>query len=184
MTKKTHFLGRIVFSTTILLTAMWLPLTALALAPSEIGDLPHDEISRTNTCEFDEGVVGFGEPDLSNMALRNAMLSPRVPEILERQTYIGFAETDPAGQQSIEYKATLQATNNRAIQVTSIRNLQANEGFAELDPAALIHATDKQIVKRPFVGCARESSNSIAHGFPGFLSLTERGNRNEFEISN
>ena len=155
MNTKENFSRRKVLTMSVLVIALWLPLTTFAQDFPEAGDFAQGTSTRSDNCDRSllqdsdnrvrEERTGFAETDPAGQQSRDAATFLPAPSHRVQQTYVGFSETDPAGQQSRDALMFLLATNHRVQKVYA--------GFSETDPAANIQRPGEEIYKRAFLVC-------------------------------
>lgn len=188
---------QVVLTISVLLTAMWLPLTTFAQDFQKDGDLAKNAITSADGCAHCQAMhdlqdlqdcqhshdslillqgsnyrafedrVGFGETDPADQQSLDTLTVPQTSNNRTEQVYVGFAETDPAYQRS-QGDVTILQTSNNWVQ-------QSDVGFGETDPAANLYRSGEEINKRIYVNCHDENGRSVVHGAPRFSNLTEEG---------
>jgi hypothetical protein len=179
-----NFYRRIVISTSVLLIAVWLPISAFALDVEKASedsqsietrmhlDMGHhcQQLLRprgqSNGSNYgaNEERVGFSETDPA-VGLSNATTTVRrATKIPIDQVSVGFAETDPVGQPFEDRRPPSQVSDGQVY-----RHLV---GFAEADPTGNGYQSGKSGRNDSFVACHREGDKSVTHGTPGISDLT------------
>lgn len=156
MNTKFKISRQVVLTINVLLTAMWLPLTAFAQDFSEAGDHPEGTNTQVENCthcqakqhshdfrdchqshdargfssgsgdRVNEDIVGFGETDPTVHQIEDVVVAPQVSDYLGQQISAGFSETDPASIQIPVPVTVLSESDSPARQVSV--------GFSETDP--------------------------------------------------
>ena len=113
----TRISKKLVFTFSILLAAIWLPLSTFANNMVAITPAPENATK--------EGSIGFSETDPSEQLSVNVVT---VRQTSQQLPLAGFAETDPANSSTHDDWSMLQSSKNQEQQV--------HIGFDEIDPSA------------------------------------------------
>jgi len=152
---------QVVLTISVLLTAMWLPLTTFAQDFSKAGNLTQGTNTLAETCAHcqakhhshdlsdchhlhdaltflpgfgdwvNEETVGFAETDPTVQQYEDVVAIPQVSNHLVQQISVGFSETDPANRQLQESVTVLSGSNSPAQRVFV--------GFSETDPTTNLY---------------------------------------------
>jgi len=129
----TRISKKFVFTFSILLAAIWLPLTTLAnnmLATTPVSD-----------SSIEESSFGFSETDPSEQLFADAVTVVQAQQLLASA---GFSETDPANSRARDNWIVIQISRNQ---------VQQNQvGFDETDPstdADQLYCLDVNVEKQP-----------------------------------
>lgn len=190
-----------VLTISVLLTAMWLPLTTFAQDFSKTGDLTQGTNTLAETCAHcqtkhhshdlrdchhlhgasafstgfgdwvSEETVGFAETDPAVQQFEEVVVGTQISSHLVQQISVGFSETDPAINQPLESVTVLSASNSPAQQVSV--------GFSETDPAINTHRSIVELRSQHLVNCHGENAKDAVLVTPKFSNLTEKGNQHE-----
>lgn len=193
MNTKFKIYRQVVLTVSVLLTAMWLPLSTFAQDFSKAGDPTQDTNTRAENCAYcqtkqhshdlldcqhahdtltfspgpdhwvSEEIVGFAETDPAIQQSENVVAVPQVSKHLVQQVSAGFAETDPVRNRSSESVTALSVSNSPAQQVSV--------GFAETDPAVTIYKYFGEIQYQALVDCLERKAKGIDLRTTGFSSL-------------
>lgn len=201
MNTKFKFSRQVVLTISVLLTAMWLPLTTFAQDFSKTGDLTQGTNTLVETCAHcqnkhhshdlrdchhshdalnflpgfgdwvSEDTVGFAETDPTVQQSGNIVAGQQRSNHLLQQVSVGFSETDPASKQSLDAVTILLASNRPAQHVSF--------GFSETDPAVNLHWSMEELRSQHLVDCHDENTKGSTQNTPRFSSLAEIGDRHE-----
>lgn len=192
---------QVVFTISVLLTAMWLPITTIAQDFSKTGGLNQGTSTSVENCAHcqakhhshdlrdchhshdaltslsgssdwvSEENAGFAESDPSVQQFEDTVAVPQASDHLVQQISVGFAETDPASNQALGALTVLAASNSISRQVSV--------GFSETDPAINSYRTIGEISSQHLVDCLGGNAKGAVPETPKFSSLTEKGNQHE-----
>lgn len=190
-----------VLTISVLLTAMWLPLTTFAQDFSKTGNLSQSTNTLAETCAHcqakhhshdlsdchhshdasafstgfgdwvSEDTVGFAETDPTVQQYEDVVVTPQVSNQLVQQISVGFSETDPASNQFPESVTILSVSNSSAQQVSV--------GFSETDPAINTNQSIGELHSQHLVDCLGGNAKGTVLVTPVFSKLAEKGNQNE-----
>ena len=201
MNTKFKISRQVVLTISVLLTAMWLPLTTFAQDFSKTGDLTQGTTTLAETCAHcqtkhhshdlrdchhshdtlaflpgsgywvSEETVGFAETDPTVQQSEDVVAVPQVSNHLVQQISVGFSETDPASNQFPEPVTVLLASNSLAQRVFV--------GFSETDPAANLYRSIGELRSQHLVDCLGGNAEGAVLITPKFSSHTETGNHHD-----
>jgi hypothetical protein len=185
----------------VLLTAMWLPLTAFAQDVSEAGDHPEGTNTQVENCTHcqakqhshdlrdchhsqdnrsfspgsgdreNEDIVGFGETDPTVHQIEDVVAAPQASDYLGQQISAGFSETDPASIH-IQVPVTVLSESDSPERQVSV-------GFSETDPTISTNRTIEEPRNQHLVDCLGGRAKGSVLYHPMFSYLTEKGNQHE-----
>ena len=201
MNTKFKISRQVVLTISVLLTAMWLPLTTFAEDFSKTGDLTQGTNALAETCAHcqtkhhshdlrdchhlhgasafstgfgdwvSEDTVGFAETDPTVQQYEDVVVAPQASNHLVQQVLVGFSETDPASNQFPGSVTKLLGSNSPAQQVSI--------GFSETDPAINTNQPIGALHSQHLVDCLGGNAKGTVLVTPVFSKLAEKGNQNE-----
>lgn len=201
MNTKFKISRQVVLTISVLLTAMWLPLTTFAQDFSKAGDLTQGTNTLAETCVHcqakhhshdlsdchhshdasafstgfgdwvSEDTVGFAETDPTVQQSEDFVTVSQVSSHLVQQVSVGFSETDPAINQFPGSVTILPGSNSLVHQVSV--------GFSETDPATNLYQPIGELSSQHLVGCHGGNAKGAVLVTPKVTSLTEKGNQHE-----
>ncbi len=192
---------QVVLTICVLLTAMWLPLTTFAQDLPKSGDALQGAKARTEHCAhcqtMHHSTMHHSENlrDCQHSSDPLAYLRGSKNGIIEKG--VGFAETDPANQGSLDIsnisqsfdvqvqRASVGFAETDPVHQSSVYDLaispdsedrmrQVEVGFAETDPAGIPNRPG-EIDSQHLVDCAHENGKSMVHVTAGFPSPSREG---------
>jgi len=170
MNTKFKISRQVVLTISVLLTAMWLPLTTFAQDFSKTGNLTQGTNTLAETCAHCQ--AKHHSHDLSDCHhLHDALTFLPGSGYWVSEETVGFAETDPTVQQS-EDVVTVSQGSNHLVQQISV-------GFSETDPATNLYQPIGELSSQHFVDCQGRNTKDTVLVTPKVSSLTEKGNQHE-----
>ena len=192
---------QVVLTISVLLTAMWLPLTTFAQDFSKTGNLTQGTNTLAETCAHcqakhhshdlsvchhlhdaltflpgsgywvSEEPVGFAETNPTVQQSEDVVTVSQGSNHLVQQISVGFSETDPASNQ-FPGSVTILPGSNSLVQQVSV-------GFSETDPATNLYQPIGELSSQHLVDCQGGNTKDTVLVTPKVSSLTEKGNQHE-----
>ena len=134
---------RFVITLSILLAALWLPLTTFAQSAN----------TPAADCALGEISVGFGETDPADKLSQDVMAFSSVPDYQSQQEYAGFAETDPA---SGPFRGAV-----KSLHVSTLKVSNGSAGFAETDPS-VVAPLSSEVIYPWVVSCLGKNGGGLS----------------------
>ena len=192
---------RFLLTTSVLLAALWLPLTTFAQDNLENNQFKEDANSLSSDCARCANIsdpaelrqcqqsrdrlafwkvsdpralqerVGFSETDPSVQSAQGDESPIQSLKREEQEADVGFAETDPAKFRINDSVATIQSLGGEL--------QQNNAGFSETTPAFDTYQFAGKSPHQAFMDCLHGTTSDSVIESPEFSNLTVRGNQDE-----